>query len=70
MDILREIENFYTYCLDFYSFEIGIYPIADADTIREAIGEYIKQPKTHPIEFDTLDREKVREIIEKQFIKS
>lgn len=67
MDILKDIEKFYNYCLDFYGKE-GIYPIANDQIIYNAIGQYITQPRSIPIEFDSIDREKVREIIEKRIL--
>ena len=64
MDILREIENFYSYCLDFYEEKKGIYPIANKKIIYNAIGEYLTKARLYPVEFDSIDREAVREIIE------
>jgi hypothetical protein len=60
---LIELQNFITYCNDFYNIENGIYPIATSEEIEAAIGEYLTSPHQVDIQFDSFDREQVREII-------
>ena len=60
---LIELQNFITYCNDFYNIETGIYPIATSNEIEAAIGEYLTSPHQVDIEFDSIDREQVRELI-------
>jgi hypothetical protein len=60
---LIELQNFITYCNDFYNIETGIYPIATSKEIEAAIGEYLTSPRQFDIEFDSADREQVRELI-------
>ena len=63
---IDQIPNFVRYCEDFYSNQEpeGIYPIASRAQIRKAINSYLYQKPLSAIEFDSFDREKVREIIE------
>lgn len=63
MDILKEIKTFTKYCNDFYNEEFGVYKIATSTEIDWAIRKFLKQPKVVPVEFDSHDREQVREII-------
>jgi hypothetical protein len=60
---LIELQNFITYCNDFYNIENGIYPIATSEEIEAAIGEYLTSPHEVDIQFDSFDREQVRELI-------
>jgi hypothetical protein len=60
---LIELQNFITYCNDFYNIETGIYPIATSEEIESAIGEYLTSPHQVDIQFDSFDREQVRELI-------
>ena len=60
---LIELQNFITYCNDFYNIETGIYPIATSNEIEAAIGEYLTSPHQIDIQFDSFDREQVRELI-------
>ena len=64
MKLIKDIINFTEYVYNFYSLDCGIYPIADKETIDKAIYIYITDPNTNRIDFDSLDRLKVREIIE------
>ncbi len=59
-DIIKFIEN-----VDiFYNIEYGIYPLANKKDIEKAIFLYLTEPRTLRIEFDSIDRENVRAIIE------
>jgi hypothetical protein len=55
--------DFFEYCKSFYSLEKGIYPIATDREIEQAIKLRMKD-KSLPFEGDSVDRERVREIIE------
>tara|TARA_R110001632_G_scaffold50279_7_gene125501 strand:+ start:1174 stop:1407 length:234 start_codon:yes stop_codon:yes gene_type:complete len=62
-NFLTELNHFISYCNDFYNIETGIYKLTTLIEIERAIGEYLTEPKTIDVQFDSLDREKVREII-------
>ena len=55
--------DFFEYCKSFYSIKKGIYPIATDREIERAIKLRMKD-KSLPFEGDSVDRERVREIIE------
>lgn len=63
----KDLEEFNQYCNDFYNQYYGLYPIASSEQIEEAIGEYLTQPHPYDIQFDSIDREKVREILEPNY---
>ena len=65
MKLVEKLKAFTEYCNEFYNENTGIYPIATRDEIEEAIFEYVTKPKTLSLDFDTIDRENVREIIGK-----
>ncbi len=65
MTLTDEIKRFYQYCNDFYNEEYGIYPIASERDIYFAIDTYIKSVRDLPLDFDTIDRERVRLLIGK-----
>lgn len=65
--LFREITNFIDYCNDFYSLEMGIYPIATKKEIETACIKYILQAKNANLEFDSLDRERVRTILQPDY---
>jgi len=60
----EEIKKFYEYVWEFYNLESGVYPIATDERIQEAVNQYLESKSLKDIEFDSLDRERVREIIE------
>ena len=63
----QELEEFIYYVDSFYNIHSGIYPIASRETIQEAISIYLylaKTENTADVEFDSIDREQVRAIIE------
>ena len=68
MKLIKDIINFTEYCNAFYNIDFGLYPIATNEQIDKAIFIYITEPKTLRIDFDTIDRENVRAIIEYSFI--
>ena len=63
-DYIREIPAFYEYVREFYDEETGIYPIASPQEIRAAINYYLETSKLKSIEFDSVDRERVRYLLE------
>ena len=62
----NEIMEFIYYVDSFYNIHSGIIPIASRETLNEAISIYLYLSKTENIdvEFDSVDREEVRAIIE------
>lgn len=60
----EDLKQFNHYCNDFYNEYYGVYRIASTDQIEAAIGEFLTQPHEYEIQFDSIDREKVREILE------
>ena len=67
VSFLSDLNEFVEYCNDFYNEEYGEYRIASAEAIEAAIGEYLTQPHEFEIQFDSIDREKVREILEPSY---
>jgi hypothetical protein len=63
-NFLTDLNLFIEYCNDFYNIKSGMYPIAKRSEIINAIGEYLTQPHEFEIQFDSIDREKVREILQ------
>jgi hypothetical protein len=62
-----DLREFNQYCNDFYNEHYGEYRIASSEAIEAAIGEYLTEPHEHEIQFDSFDREKVREILEPSY---
>jgi hypothetical protein len=60
----KDLEQFNQYCNDFYNEYYGVYRIASSEQIEDAIGEYLTEPHPYDIQFDSIDREKVREILQ------
>ena len=67
MNFLILLHEFISYCNDFYNIESGIYPIATRDEIINAIGQYMTDPHKIDIQFDSIDRENVRKIIQPNY---
>jgi hypothetical protein len=65
---LSQLFDFINYVDEFYNLETGIYPIATREQIIEAIGEYMLNQRTLKCEFDSIDREKVRQILQPNYI--
>jgi hypothetical protein len=63
----KDLQEFNQYCNDFYNEHYGVYPIASSEQIEAAIGEYLTEPHPFEIQFDSIDREKVREILEPNY---
>jgi hypothetical protein len=66
MSYLSELKQFIGYCNEFYNKQYGIYPIATSEVIAGAITKYINTSTILGIDvqFDSIDRERVRYIIE------
>ena len=62
-----ELVQFIEYCNEFYDIETGIYPVATKKDIIKAIGQYISKTNEKDIHFDSLDRERVREILQPSY---
>lgn len=63
---IQEIPEFVSYCESFYSNQDpeAPHPIASPDQIRNAVNLYLDSKPLNAIEFDSFDREKVREILQ------
>lgn len=64
VSFLAELQLFIEYCNDFYNIKTGMYPIAKRSEIIYAIGLYLTQPREFEVQFDSIDRENVRMILE------
>ena len=60
-----EIKEFEKYCINFYDVNFGIYPIATRKKIKQAIKIFLVLNNLSTIEFNSVDREKVRTILNK-----
>lgn len=63
----KDIQNFIQYCDEFYNIETGIYPVATKEDIKKAIAQYMSKTNGKDIHFDSLDRERVREILQPSY---
>jgi hypothetical protein len=63
----KDLEEFNQYCNDFYNQYYGVYRIASSEQIEAAIGEYLTEPHPFDIQFDSIDRENVRMILEPSY---
>ena len=63
----NDIKNFIDYCNEFYNIETGIYPVATKEDIKKAIAQYMCKTNGKDIHFDSLDRERVREILQPSY---
>lgn len=61
----NEISEFKKYLSSFYSVNGGIYPIATLEELEEALNIFLMTTNIEKIEFDSVDREKVRTILNK-----
>tara|TARA_R100000951_G_scaffold70362_1_gene59302 strand:+ start:170 stop:430 length:261 start_codon:yes stop_codon:yes gene_type:complete len=62
---INDIIEFKNYCYEFYNINYGIYPIATNIEIDNAIMKYFYISNYKDIDFDSLDRENVRIILNK-----
>ncbi len=65
MKLIEKLKAFTEYCNEFYNKENGLYPIGTREEIEKAIFKYVTEPRTISLDFDSIDREQVRRIIEK-----
>lgn len=63
-DFFNQVSEFINYCNDFYNISNGIYPIADYEIIELACLRYIISGKRLNLNFDSIDRENVRNILQ------
>ena len=63
----EEVDRFVSYCNDFYNINTGIYPIATFEQIQDAVRYYLTQPNEVEVCFDSMDRERVRMILEPDY---
>ena len=62
---INDIIEFKNYCYKFYNINYGVYPIATNRDIDHAIMKYFFISNYKDIEFDSIDRENVRIILNK-----
>lgn len=67
MTFASEIKQFTKYCNEFYNIKTGIHPIATKKQIDEAVRLYILRAKKYDVQFDSIDRQLVRAIIEPKY---
>jgi hypothetical protein len=67
MNFLAYLNNFIEYVNDFYNIEYGVIPLFTSQQIENAIGEYLTEPHEYAIEFDSIDREHVRKILQPEY---
>lgn len=63
----KDIQDFIKYCNEFYNIETGIYKVATKEDIKKAIAHYMNKTNGKNIHFDSLDRERVREILQPSY---
>jgi hypothetical protein len=68
MKILVDIIRFTDYCDSFYNVNHGLYKIATLKEIEQAVFIYMTEPRKVRIDFDSIDRENVRTILENQIL--
>ena len=61
---VKEIKDLQIYVREFYNNTNGIYPIANSIQIQDAVMKYLESKPLTEIEFDSLDRENVRAILQ------
>tara|TARA_R100001460_G_scaffold36405_2_gene69850 strand:- start:317 stop:529 length:213 start_codon:yes stop_codon:yes gene_type:complete len=59
----NEISEFKKYLSSFYDVNGGIYPIATQEELEEGLNIFLMTTNIEKIEFDSVDREKVRKIL-------
>ena len=64
---IEDLGQFIAYCNDFYNLDTGIYPLATYEQISDAVIQYIKSDRPHVCDFDSLDRELVRKILQPEY---
>jgi hypothetical protein len=65
MKLIKDIIVFTEYVNGFYNLDYGFYPIGTAEQIDKAIYKMITEVRFLDINFDSVDRERVRGILEK-----
>lgn len=63
----KDIKQFIDYCDEFYNINTGIYPIATKEDIKKAIAQFMHKTNGKDIHFDSLDRERVRQILQPNY---
>ena len=62
--LIKEINEFTNYCVDFYNNKTGVYKIATKKEIEIAVDSYLykrwNKGKFHKVLFDSVDRERIR----------
>jgi len=64
---LKDLQEFIEYVNDFYNVEYGLYRLFTTEQIENAIGEYLTEPHEIDIQFDSIDRENVRKILQPEY---
>ena len=67
MGLLEEIEEFQRHCVAMYNDQNGIYEIATAEQILQAVDVYLRKTPLSEVKFDSVDRERVRQIIQPSY---
>jgi hypothetical protein len=63
----KELKTFEEYVSEFYNDVDGLYPIASKKDVISAVHKYVNSKPLNEIEFDSMDRESVRSIIQSDY---
>ena len=63
-NLSKQINDFYKYVDSFYNINYGIYKLTTKKTIIAACDDYLFSMHLGEVEFDSIDRERVRDILE------
>ena len=63
-NLSEQINDFYQYVDSFYNINYGVYRLTNTKTIIAACDDYLFTMDLSEVEFDSIDRERVRDILE------
>lgn len=63
-NLSEQIYDFYEYVDSFYNINYGVYRLTNTETIISACDDYLMNMNMADVEFDSIDRERVREVLE------
>ena len=66
-NLSEQIKDFYKYVDSFYNKWYGVYRLTEKETIIAACDDYLFSMDLTEVAFDSIDRERVREVLEKKY---